>query len=52
MVEYKMIDEAVDYPKKAITEDGHTMFLEDVLTRLKRLNYLENWKTKLERGKK
>ena len=34
MVEYYLID-------GNFTEDGHTMFKEDILTRLKRLNFLE-----------
>lgn len=40
MVEYKLVN-------GKFTEDGHIMFLEDVLTRLKRLDILEKYKNKV-----
>ncbi len=30
-----------------ITEDGHSLFIEDILTRLKRLDFLEKYKENL-----
>lgn len=41
MVEYKL-----DI-KGNILEDGHTLFMEDVLARLKRLDFLEKYKKNL-----
>lgn len=36
-MEYKLVN-------GKITADGHTMFMEDVVTRLNRLTFLENYK--------
>ena len=36
-----MMDYKYNKQKKKFTENGHTMFEEDVLQRLKRLSYLE-----------
>jgi len=41
MVEYKLDK------KGNVLEDGHTMFMEDVVVRLKRLDFLENYKKNL-----
>ena len=40
MVEYKLVD-------GNFTEDGHTMFKTDVVTRLERLDFLEKYKKNL-----
>jgi len=40
MVKYKI--EKHHTGEDVITEDGHTMFIQDILTRLQRLDFLEN----------
>ena len=48
MSKYKLIKHKIGYPNQCITEDGHTLFIDDILRKLERLEYLE----KLYEGEK